>query len=457
MAAKRLSSSSPNNNTHWGRDQLETSPNMALSLRPSSPLPLFLSLFYLSLSVFFLSADAENSSLPPLRFGQNGQFKILQVADMHFADGKSTPCLDVLPDQVSGCSDLNTTVFVERMIRAEKPDLIVFTGDNIFGFDATDAEKSLNAAFAPAIKSNLPWAAVLGNHDQESTLSRKGVMQHIVQMQRTVSRLNPTVDSCTIQGEEEIDGYGNYNVEVSGVEGSTLHNKSILNLYFLDSGDYSTVPSIPGYGWIKPSQQLWFQRTSAKLKKEHTSGPEGQKGPAPGLVYFHIPLPEFGSFDASNFTGVRQEGISSASVNSGFFTTMVEAGDVKAVFTGHDHVNDFCGELLDIHLCYAGGFGYHAYGKAGWSRRARVVSASLEKTENGAWGAVKSIKTWKRLDDQHLSTIDVQTIWPKSSADSAAPSAAPESGVSRAVSGYLPPSQGAFGPELEGHLILDIR
>lgn len=128
MAAKRLSSSSPNINTHWGRDQLETSPNMALSLRPSSPLPLFLSLFYLSLSVFFLSADAENSSLPPLRFGQNGQFKILQVADMHFADGKSTPCLDVLLDQVSGCSDLNTTVFVERMIRAEKPDLIVFTG-----------------------------------------------------------------------------------------------------------------------------------------------------------------------------------------------------------------------------------------------------------------------------------------------------------------------------------------
>lgn len=151
------------------------------------------------------------------------------------------------------------------------------------------------------------------------------------------------------------------------------------------------------------------------LQTEYTSGPEGQKGPAPGLVYFHIPLPEFGSFDASNFTGVRQEGISSASVNSGFFTTMVEAGDVKAVFTGHDHVNDFCGELSDIHLCYAGGFGYHAYGKAGWSRRARVVLASLEKTENGAWGAVKSIKTWKRLDDQHLSTIDVQTIWPKSS------------------------------------------
>ena len=56
-------------------------------------------------------------------------------------------------------------------------------------------------------------------------------------------------------------------------------------------------------------------------------------------------------------------------------------GDVKVVFTGHDHGNDFCGELTGIHLCYAGGFGYHAYGKAGWGRRARVVVASLEKTD----------------------------------------------------------------------------
>lgn len=141
------------------------------------------------------------------------------------------------------------------------------------------------------------------------------------------------------------------------------------------------------------------------------SEPEAQNGPAPGLAYFHIPLPEFKCFDSSNFTGVKQESISSPSVNSGFFTTMVAAGDVRAAFIGHDHVNDFCGELNGIQLCYAGGFGYHAYGKAGWSRRARVVVASLEKTENGGWGAVKSIKTWKRLDDQHLTAIDGEVLW----------------------------------------------
>lgn len=149
------------------------------------------------------------------------------------------------------------------------------------------------------------------------------------------------------------------------------------------------------------------------MQREYKSELDGQREAAPGLVYFHIPLPEYASLDSSNYTGVKQEaGISSADVNSGFFATLVEAGDVKAVFTGHDHLNDFCGDVSGIQLCYAGGFGYHAYGKAGWPRRARVVLASLKKSkEEGGWGMLESIKTWKRLDDEHLSTIHIQTLW----------------------------------------------
>ncbi|KAL3739785.1 hypothetical protein ACJRO7_021107 [Eucalyptus globulus] len=357
------------------------------------------------LSLCSLAVSTEETKQKQLRLKENGEFKILQVADMHYADGKTTPCRNVLPSENVSCSDLNTTAFLHRMILAEKPDLIVFTGDNIYASDATDAARSLDAAFSPAISASIPWAAVLGNHDQQSALSREGVMKHIVTLNHTLSQVNPA-------GVDLIDGFGNYNLEVHGVEGSGFENKSVLNLYFLDSGDYSKVPSISGYGWIKPSQQFWFQRTSLELQRAYMSKPEAQKAPAPGLVYFHIPLPEFTSVvDSSNYTGVKQDPISSASVNSGFFTTLVEAGDVKAVFNGHDHLNDFCGEYTGIQLCYAGGFGYHAYGKAGWARRARVVVATLEKTEEASWGPLKSIKTWKRLDDRSLSTIDVQVLW----------------------------------------------
>ncbi|XP_026401784.1 probable inactive purple acid phosphatase 29 [Papaver somniferum] len=361
----------------------------------------YLSFSLVLFSTIFVLESVSPATSPLLKF-KNGEFKILQVADMHYADGITTPCEDVL--EMKGCSDLNTTAFINRMIKAEKPDLIVFTGDNIFGQDATDAAKSLDAAFAPAIVAGIPWAAVLGNHDMESTLTREGVMKHIAGMQLTLSQLNPA-------SADVIDGFGNYNLEVAGAEGSNLQNKTVLNLYFLDTGDYSTVPSIGGYGWIKASQQFWYQKTSLMQQKAYMSKPEPQKAPAPGLAYFHIPLPEYEDL-GSNFTGVKGEGlISSPLVNSGFFTTLRDAGDVKAVFTGHDHLNDFCGELSGIHLCYAGGFGYHAYGLKGWSRRARVVSVSLEKTKTGKWGAVNTIRTWKRLDDENLTTIDPQVLF----------------------------------------------
>ena len=79
-----------------------------------------------------LAANQQQQQPQPkqrrLRFGKNGELKILQVADMHFADGKTTPCLDVFKSQLATCSDLNTSAFIHRMILAEKPHLIVFTG-----------------------------------------------------------------------------------------------------------------------------------------------------------------------------------------------------------------------------------------------------------------------------------------------------------------------------------------
>ncbi|MCO5548866.1 hypothetical protein L7F22_002328 [Adiantum nelumboides] len=381
----------------------------------------------------FLKFSLSFSSPGQLRFNQTtGHFKILQVADMHYANGATTKCQDVLPADFATCSDLNTTAFINRLIHAEQPDLIVFTGknefqllslpgDNIFGFDCHDSAASQFAAFAPAVNAHIPWAAVLGNHDHEGNLNRMELMQHIISMNYSLAQINPSMTSPFLPSKGHhynecgllppIDGYGNYNLEVGGPQGSPLANKSVLNLYFLDSGAYSTVPGIGVYGWIKASQQAWFSQTSAQLQAEYKSGSSPQNASAPGLLYFHIPLPEF-AMPASNMTGVMQEkGIGSAAVNSGFFTTIVEASDVKAVFVGHDHLNDFCGERNGVNLCYGGGFGYHAYGLAGWSRRARVVMASVGKDDSGGWAGVEEIRTWKRLDDDALTILDEQVLW----------------------------------------------
>lgn len=130
----------------------------------------------------------------------------------------------------------------------------------------------------------------------------------------------------------------------------------------------------------------------------------------PALTFFHIPIPEVRQLYYKNVIGQFQEAVACSSVNSGVLQTLVSTGDVKAVFMGHDHTNDFCGNLDGIWFCYGGGFGYHGYGKAGWPRRARVVLTELGKGERD-WMGVKRIKTWKRLDDEKLSKIDEQVLW----------------------------------------------
>lgn len=47
---------------------------------------------------------------------------------MHYGNGALTRCRDVLDSEFEHCSDLNTSRFLKRMIEAEKPDFIAFTG-----------------------------------------------------------------------------------------------------------------------------------------------------------------------------------------------------------------------------------------------------------------------------------------------------------------------------------------
>ena len=154
-------------------------------------------------------------------------------------------------------------------------------GDNIFGADCDDSAASQVAAFAPAVNAAIPWAAVLGNHDQEGNLNREQLIQQIVNMDYTLTQMNPVSSahheeacldsnppsgSCNSQMLTSVEGFGFYNLEVGGVNGSELAGKSVLNLYFLDSGDQSNIAGVEGYNWIKSGQQEWFIHASAQLR-----------------------------------------------------------------------------------------------------------------------------------------------------------------------------------------------
>lgn len=133
-----------------------------------------------------------------------------------------------------------------------------YAGDSI-DWAASDAKVSMDAAFAPAIESSIPWTAVLGNHDVESNLGRAQLMDYISQLKNSLAKvLDPPA--------EGVYGWGNYYLSVLGPAGSDTENRSLLNLYFLDSGDNSKLPGVKGYDWIRESQQKWFSNLSHQLK-----------------------------------------------------------------------------------------------------------------------------------------------------------------------------------------------
>ena len=247
------------------------------------------------------------------------------------------------------------------------------------------------------LEATLPgvrWAAVEGNHDQQSTENRSSMMETLASLPAAVSETGPPF----------IHGYGNYYVKIVDKNGANA-----FNMYFLDSGDTSKVDAIDGYDWVWTDQQAWYLNVSASLTVA-----AGRVVPA--IAFFHICLPEYTDMIAAHvpISGQQQEECGSASIDSGLFTAFLEAGDVKIATVGHDHVNDYCGRWHGVELCYGGGAGFHAYGKVGWARRARV----FELYSNG------TISTWKRTDPWlggdgrgGMATIDTERLFPSTTAD----------------------------------------
>jgi hypothetical protein len=77
---------------------------------------------------------------PEPRIGENGKFKILQVADLHLSTGVGV-CRDAMPADGKKCeADPRTLEFIGKMLDEEKPDLVVLSGDQVNGDTAKDAQ-----------------------------------------------------------------------------------------------------------------------------------------------------------------------------------------------------------------------------------------------------------------------------------------------------------------------------
>ncbi|KAG0030767.1 purple acid phosphatase [Podila clonocystis] len=393
--------------------------------------------------VIYRSGQKQLPKTPTLRFHNDGTFKIVQFADMHMATGPHM-CFNV-PSTMDCTGDINTLMLMERMLETERPDLVVFTGDNVDGLSSNDAYATMLKYSRPVVERGIPWTIIFGNHDEEGDLSREEMIQIVQDIPYSLSERGPL----------DISGSGNYILSIYNPkrrrpssalfkrgendnddeeqEALEEKEKSRFSLYFLDSGAYSFSLQYPGYDWIKKDQIEWFRQQSKAITSQYRADDIPN-----ALAFFHIPLPEYdltepddigdGDGDGGEddlkkrkkskkqkgddgeeeedrderLVGDKGERVSSPSYNSGLFEAISESKDVRATTAGHDHNNDYCLDHRGIHLCYGGGIGYGTYGSTGTARRSRVF-------EIRRFG--DRVETWKRLDDENLSTVGHQTLF----------------------------------------------
>ncbi|KAK5740048.1 hypothetical protein LTR17_004946 [Elasticomyces elasticus] len=329
-----------------------------------------------------------------LRVRKDGTFKILQISDAHLSTGTGVcrDAIDASGQPSTNCeADVRTLEFLESILDSESPDLVILSGDQVEGPSSPDTQSTLFKLAAPLIERKLPYGAIFGNHDDESSvsLSRSAQMGILQNLPYSLSQPGPA----------DVDGIGNYVLEILA-PGSSQH--SALTIYMLDSHSLSPDEKrFKGYDWIKPSQISWFKSTAQSLRKAHAKYSHFHLD----MAFIHIPLPEYAEKNLLVKGGEWREGVTAPGFNSHFYDALVEEG-VVAVGCGHDHVNDYCalrpststaaGEAhendhgikegnLGPWMCYAGGSGFGGY--AGYAMDLPTDGTSLIVAEISAIAA----------------------------------------------------------------------
>ncbi len=329
-----------------------------------------------------------------LRFGSDHQFKILIFSDIQ----EKYPLNE------------DTLNYMNQMLDAEQPDLVLLGGDNHTGDSAllgneTLMRQYLTAMAEPMESRQIPWAQVYGNHHNGG---------YYIDMGYSKVEQQPIFESFTynISKAGTVTGVGNYCIPILRSDSDKIG----FNVYMLDTHNYlyqyqsdleekvllqtldingdpvkingqrqngATIYSGKTYDVVHFDQLKWYWDTSVALEAYNES-------PIAAMMLFHIPLYEWNYIiknkTQTGMTGSQKEAISAPEANSGLFQACYERGDVKAMYCGHDHINDFSGQYMGITMGYVPTIGSYNYFNAD-NRGARVV----EIDENNAFAFTSRI------------------------------------------------------------------
>ena len=306
-------------------------------------------------------------------FTTDRDFKVLQLTDVHIGSGF-----------LSNKKDLMALNAVTAMVTAEKPDLVVVTGD--VGYPVpyqagTINNKSDAVTFASLMeKLGVYWCMVYGNHDTElySLHDREYISKNVYGDKEKYPH-------CLFQsGPEDVDGYCNYVVNIKNTKGELTQSLFLFDSHSYTDGDYLGI--MWKYDTVHKNQVEWYKNTVKALADENN-------GVTPkSLAFFHIPPIEMNDAyielkkndfkDTENvkfkYGKIAESGeiICSSKYNYGLFDAFKE-NETQGVFFGHDHLNNLSVNYKGIQLTYGLSIDYLAYSgiyKYGLQRGCTVIT-----------------------------------------------------------------------------------
>lgn len=312
--------------------------------------------------------ETPGNTDPHLRFRADGTFRVMQFADIQ----------DTAP------VNADTLALMEAALDAERPDLVVLTGDQIKGYapsyrhmESAAREAAVREAITqmcePMIARGIPFAATYGNHDCQCGVQNARQDDFYAALPWCLNGSAPAHFAA-----------GAFMLPVLDAAGK----RDALAVYLVDSGGAAAGG---GYEAFPRETVRWMTQTAEDLSKK-----AGR--PVPGIVFQHIPLPQLydclrlamrGEGGVPGYrtryqpghllvcredareSGELHEPICCPDEDSGEFEELSRQGSFFAAFFGHDHKNTLVARCGGMQLGYAPTVGFSSYGP-GVLRAARL-------------------------------------------------------------------------------------
>ncbi|HZJ75414.1 MAG TPA: metallophosphoesterase family protein [Clostridia bacterium] len=295
-----------------------------------------------------------------LKFNKDGTFKILCFGDLHEKL--------VIEDIKSQRKFNDMSLFMKTAVKALNPDFAVLLGDTLCIRDETEGFTLYKAAIKnilqPILDANIPFGYVMGNHEHDTA------------QEELIKEAYDQFQTCYVYNDDpNITGDLNCYVPIR----SSDDTKDAFIMWFIDSNGSHHDQSFSRYDWVKKDQIEWYEKKAAEIKQKNN-------GTVPAVLFQHIPISEEyellreaklwerpiavkGHFKWGDkyyvskgiMDGYLGEGPCAPYQNAGQFDSWKKTGDIKGAFFGHDHVNDFTGNLDGILLGQNKTSGFRAY------------------------------------------------------------------------------------------------